>query len=95
MCGIGMKIPELTYGRIGQDALVEVWCHHPTLMALRQSLPAKLEGVCAECLFQAQCLGSCVAENFHQSKRLTAAYWFCEQAEQRGLFPGERLRKTV
>jgi len=95
ICGIGMEIPELTYGRIGQDALMEVWFHHPTLMELRQGLPAKLEGVCAACLFQAQCLGNCVAQNFHQSSRLTAAYWFCEQAEQRGVFPGKRLRQTA
>lgn len=93
MCGIGIQIPELSFGSIGQDALVDVWCHHPMLAVLRKSLPKKLEGVCAECLFQTQCLGSCVAENFHQSKRLTAAHWFCEQAEQCGLFPGERLRK--
>lgn len=95
MCGIGMQIPELSYGRIGQDALVDVWYNHPMLAALRQSLPAKLEGVCAECLFKAQCLGSCVAENYHQSGRLSAAYWFCEQAQQQGIFPGERLRQTA
>jgi SynChlorMet cassette radical SAM/SPASM protein ScmF len=92
MCGIGVQIAELTYGQIGQDALAEVWGRHPMLEKLRQSLPVKLEGVCAECLFQAQCLGSCVAENYHQSGRLTAAYWFCEQAEQAGIFPAERFR---
>jgi SynChlorMet cassette radical SAM/SPASM protein ScmF len=92
MCGIGLQIPELTYGRVGQDALADVWCHHPTLVALRQSLPAQLEGVCAACLFQVQCLGSCVAENYHQSGRLTAAYWFCEQAALAGLFPLVRRR---
>ena len=95
MCGIGIQIPELSYGRIGQDALVDVWYRHPTLRALRQSLPEKLEGVCGACIFQAQCLGSCVAENYHQSKRLTAPYWFCEQAVQRGVFPGERLKQAT
>ena len=95
MCGIGVQIPELSYGQIGQDPLAEVWCSHPMLVALRQSLPVKLEGVCAGCLFQARCLGSCVAENYHQSGRLTAAYWFCEQAEEAGVFPVARLRNTA
>ena len=95
MCGIGVQIPELTYGRIGQDALAEVWCQNPMLNELRQSLPTRLEGVCAECIFQAQCLGSCLAENYHQSRRLTAAYWFCEQADEAGLFSLARLRNDT
>ena len=95
MCGIGIQIPELSYGKIGQDLLVDVWYNHPMLKALRQKLPAKLEGVCADCLFQTQCLGSCVAENYHKSRRLTAAYWFCEQADKCGIFPFERLRQNI
>jgi radical SAM protein with 4Fe4S-binding SPASM domain len=95
MCGIGVQIPELSYGQIGQDALEKVWAEHPMLQTLRQDLPAKLEGVCANCLFQAQCLGSCVAENYHQTRRLTAAFWFCAQAEEAGLFPLARLRNDA
>jgi SynChlorMet cassette radical SAM/SPASM protein ScmF len=95
MCGIGVQIPELSYGLIGQDRLAEVWAEHPMLVQLRESLPAQLEGVCAECLFQAQCLGSCVAENYHQTRRLTAAYWFCAQAAEAGLFPLARLRNDA
>ncbi len=94
MCGIGVQIPELTYGMIGQDKLAEVWVEHPMLLRLRESLPVQLEGVCADCLFQARCLGSCVAENYHQTKRLTAAYWFCAQAVEAGLFPLARLREN-
>ena len=58
----------------------------------RRSLPDDLEGVCGRCILRQRCLGNCVAENYHQARRLTAAYWFCQQAEQAGLFPTARLQ---
>jgi radical SAM protein with 4Fe4S-binding SPASM domain len=94
MCGIGIEIPELVYGKLGIDRVSDIWSNNSTLIALRNNLPGKMEGVCGECIFRQQCLGSCVAENFHQSHRLTAAYWFCEQAQQSGLFPNQRVRNT-
>jgi SynChlorMet cassette radical SAM/SPASM protein ScmF len=95
MCGIGMEIPELCFGQIGVDPITDVWCNHPTLKKLRHSLPGELEGVCGNCVFRYQCLGSCVAENYHQTRRLTAPFWFCQQAKQAGLFPIERLREGM
>ena len=67
MCGIGMEIPELTYGQLGKDRVVDVWRENSPA-AFPPDLPGKLEGVCGECLFRWQCLGSCVAENYHQSR---------------------------
>ena len=37
------------------------------------------------------CLGLCVAQNYYSSGSLWAPYWFCEQAEEAGLFPTSRL----
>jgi SynChlorMet cassette radical SAM/SPASM protein ScmF len=93
MCGIGMEIPELTYGKLGQDKVADVWKDNQVLKELRRDLPDKLEGACAECLFKHQCLGSCVAENYHQSRRLTAPFWFCQQALEAGLLPIQRTAK--
>lgn len=93
MCGIGIEIPELTYGRLGEDRIKDVWLNNVTLNALRQTVPAKLEGICAECIFKNQCLGSCIAENYHQKRRLTAAFWFCQQANEIGIFPPTRSQK--
>jgi SynChlorMet cassette radical SAM/SPASM protein ScmF len=93
MCGIGVEVPELTYGKLGVDSLVDVWCQNPTLVSIRQDLPDKLEGVCRECIFRNQCLGSCVAENYHQSHRLTAPHWFCQQSLSAGFFSSARLVK--
>lgn len=93
MCGIGMEIPELTYGKLGQDSVADIWKDNQVLKDLRSELPGKLEGACAECIFKWQCLGSCIAENYHQSRRLTAAFWFCQQALEAGLLPIQRTAK--
>jgi len=92
MCGIGKEIPELSYGILGVDSVADIWCYNKTLIALRQDLPSKLDGVCADCIFKKQCLGSCVADNYHKSHRLSAPHWFCQQAQQAGLFPSGRVQ---
>jgi SynChlorMet cassette radical SAM/SPASM protein ScmF len=92
MCGIGLEIPQLTYGQLGKDRVLDVWRDNPLLIDLRRDLPGKLEGVCAECLFKNQCLGSCVAQNYYQSQRLTAPFWFCQQAQEMGLLPTQRTK---
>jgi SynChlorMet cassette radical SAM/SPASM protein ScmF len=95
MCGIGMEIPELSYGQLGVDHVVDVWTSNHTLQSLRQDLPDKLEGVCAKCIFKVKCLGSCVASNYHEARRLTAPFWFCQQAYEKGLFPSKRLQDNT
>lgn len=92
MCGIGIEIPELVYGQIGVDRIADVWSNNSTLISLRQTIPDKMEGVCGECIFKQRCLGGCLAENYHQSHRLTAAFWFCQNAQDLGLFPEQRVR---
>jgi radical SAM protein with 4Fe4S-binding SPASM domain len=95
MCGIGMEIPALTYGKLGIDTVQNVWRDNPVLRTLRDDLPDKFEGVCGECIFSRQCLGSCVAENYHQTRRLTSPFWFCDQANELGLFPNARTRNYI
>ncbi|MCU0690162.1 MAG: SynChlorMet cassette radical SAM/SPASM protein ScmF [Polyangiaceae bacterium] len=91
MCGIGTLVTDLCYGQLGVDQLREVWLSHPILTGLRRSIPSQLEGICSRCLLREACLGYCVAENYHHSESLTAPFWFCQQAEILGLFPGTRL----
>ena len=90
MCGIGTEIPELTYGLLGKDKVANIWRNNPVLLDLRKNLPEKLEGVCAKCFFKNQCFGFCIAENYYQSQKMTAGFWFCEQAFQAGVFPKHR-----
>lgn len=93
LCGIGEKVPELVFGKVGKDPLEAVWREHPVLKSMREGLPGRLEGVCSRCLMKRRCLGSCVAQNYYSEGRLWAPYWFCRQAEEEGLFPASRLGK--
>lgn len=94
LCGIGEHVPELVFGLVGRDRLEEVWQDNEVLRALRDGLPTRLEGVCARCLMKHRCLGSCVAQNYYRSGSLWAGFWFCEQAQEAGLFPSSRLAEV-
>ncbi len=87
MCGIGVQIPELVYGQIGVDNLADVWANHPTLVKLREQIPAEFEGICGKCILKNRCLGSCIAQNYFETGSLTGSHWFCRHAEELGLFP--------
>jgi SynChlorMet cassette radical SAM/SPASM protein ScmF len=91
LCGIGEQVPDLVFGEVGKDLLEEVWRENPILKALREGLPERLEGVCSRCLMKQICRGSCVAQNYYRKGSLWAPNWFCEQAEEAGLFPASRL----
>jgi SynChlorMet cassette radical SAM/SPASM protein ScmF len=91
LCGIGEQVPDLIFGSVGKDRLEGVWRENAILKALREGLPERLEGVCSRCLMKQRCLGSCVAQNYYSKGSLWAPYWFCEQAEEAGLFPASRL----
>jgi len=90
LCGIGSHVPELIFGRIGRDPLEDVWKNNAVLNELRSGLPDNLTGVCNNCLMKHLCLGSCIAQNFYRTHSLWAPFWFCEQAEAKGLFPASR-----
>ncbi len=92
LCGIGTTQPELIYGHIIADDLQLVWKENPRLIKLREQIPSKLEGICTLCLHHDICLGMCVANNFHETGKLNAAYYFCRQAREQGLFPMSRQK---
>jgi SynChlorMet cassette radical SAM/SPASM protein ScmF len=91
LCGIGEHVPDLVFGKVGEDLLEEVWRENAILKALREGLPERLEGVCGRCLMKRSCLGQCVAQNYYRNGSIMAPNWVCEQAEAAGLFPASRL----
>lgn len=93
LCGVGVTVPELIYGKLGKDRLGDIWRSAPGLRELRSLIPGGLEGICGNCLHKDLCLGDCLAYNFHESRKLTGAYYFCQRAEERGLFPESRKRR--
>lgn len=92
LCGIGEVIPAMIFGHAAQDPLLGVWRDSPVLNEIREGMPERLEGVCADCLVSQICMGSCIAQNFYAIGSLWGPFWFCDQAYQSGLFPETRLR---
>ncbi|MGB9597889.1 MAG: SynChlorMet cassette radical SAM/SPASM protein ScmF [Candidatus Poribacteria bacterium] len=93
LCGIGENVPELIFGHAKKDRLEDVWNGNPILQEIREGIPMKLEGICGDCLMKARCFGSCVAQNYYRYKRLWAPFWFCEQADEKWLFPKSRTKR--
>jgi radical SAM protein with 4Fe4S-binding SPASM domain len=88
---MGENVPELVFGNARNDRLEDVWKGAPALQEIREGLPHRLTGICAECLLKGTCLGHCIASNYYQSKDLWKPFWYCEQAQKAGLFPQGRL----
>ena len=91
LCGIGETVPEFIFGHAAKDRLEDVWKNNPVLQEIRENLPAKLGGICSNCIMKSICLGSCIAQNYYRSKDLWAPFWYCEEAKKAGLFPESRL----
>jgi SynChlorMet cassette radical SAM/SPASM protein ScmF len=98
LCGIGSRIPELVFGAATRDRLEDVWRTNPILNELREGLPHRLTGACADCVMKSSCLGNCIALNYYRSRSLWAPFWFCEEMRRGGGFPEARsitaLRRT-
>jgi len=90
LCGIGENVPELVFGHAEKESLYDVWKKTSKLNQLRTELPDKLEGICVQCLMKNKCLGSCIAQNYYRNKSFFAPFWFCEEADSKGLFPESR-----
>jgi SynChlorMet cassette radical SAM/SPASM protein ScmF len=94
LCGIGRTIPELVYGRLGEDSIREIWLHHPGILELRRAL-ADVEsypGICGECILAKRCRTGCVAQNFVDGRKLVWPDALCVEAERRGAFPATRKK---
>jgi SynChlorMet cassette radical SAM/SPASM protein ScmF len=91
LCGIGQTVPELVFGHAATDPLRDIWENTPVLIELRKGITHCFEGICSDCLMKKMCLRSCVAQNYYRNERLWAAYWYCEEAYNRGLFPQTRI----
>ena len=94
LCGIGSHVKELCFGHVMEKTLSQAW-QSPLLLEIYEDIPSKFEGVCQRCLLKGVCLGSCLAQNYYRNATLFAPYWFCEEAEAKGLFPKERQYEVL
>ena len=92
LCGIGDIDPGCIFGNAAEEPLEEIWKNNSLLRELREGLTGRFEGICKDCLMKDICLGSCIAQSFYRYKNLWKPHWFCEQANERGLFPSARSR---
>ncbi len=90
LCGVGKNIPELVYGTLDDD-FSDIWNYNESLKKIRDEIPNKITGICADCIFKKECKAYCIANNYHDSGRLNAPHWFCEESYREGLFPTTRL----
>lgn len=100
LCGLSQPAaeggtPELVFGQAGTDPLEQVWKQQPAILMLRSGMPEKLEGVCDRCAMKSACLGNCAVENYLRTGSFWSPHWFCEAAEQAGLFPASRLTENL
>lgn len=93
LCGVGVEVPELVFGHLSTDDLATVWQNAPGLQTLRATVPSGLEGICGNCIHRDDCMGGCIAQNYHNAGRMAAAYGFCDAADSLGLFPTGRKKK--
>ncbi len=97
LCGIGLHIPELTYGYLGQHSIRDIWLNHPTILQLRKNLNDinNYPGICGECKLARLCRTGCVAQNYLDNKKLVSADLLCEKAQQLNHFPETRKNSKV
>ncbi|MHB8810955.1 MAG: radical SAM protein [Desulfobulbaceae bacterium] len=94
LCGIGRNVPDLVYGRLGEDSIRTIWLHHPTLSKLRQVLNDvdTYPALCRECTLARRCRTGCVAQNYINGKQMVWPDALCIAAHQKGLFPATRIK---
>jgi SynChlorMet cassette radical SAM/SPASM protein ScmF len=91
LCGIGSQVPELLFGNAANDRLDVVWKTNEIILELREGIPDRFEGICGRCHMKRICSASCIAQNYYRSRSLWNAYWFCDEAYRKGLFPKTRI----
>jgi SynChlorMet cassette radical SAM/SPASM protein ScmF len=97
MCGIGRSLPELVYGRLGEDSIRSIWLHHPTIIKLRRQLADvnNYPAICRQCTLARYCRTGCVAQNYVNSNQLIWPDALCAEAYKSGLFPKTRQKAPV
>jgi SynChlorMet cassette radical SAM/SPASM protein ScmF len=94
-CGIGRLENDLVLGNVRDKKMSAIWKNSRQLREFRKKMPRSLKGICGACIHKNQCLGSCVAQTYHEKKDLFGAFSFCEAACDKGLFPESRLVRTA
>jgi SynChlorMet cassette radical SAM/SPASM protein ScmF len=96
LCGIGRTMPELVYGKLGQDSIRDIWLNHPAVVRLRNDLMdfANYPELCRNCIFMRKCRTGCVVQNYSNFGRLLWPHTMCLEAHETGRFLDSRKKKN-
>jgi radical SAM protein with 4Fe4S-binding SPASM domain len=94
LCGIGMTHSQLIFGALCHDDIDLVWRKNATLAWLRTTVLHPLQGLCAKCNEYSLCQGHCRAHTLSHFGSVNQVHPLCQDAFEKGLFPGRCLRKT-
>jgi len=96
LCGIGRNIPELCFGKLGQDRIEDIWLNTPVLKRIRRVIVEKdYPDICKNCIHASQCLLHCMAQNYLDFNDLVHPSALCVEAEKRSEFPDSRRRVLI
>ncbi len=94
LCGIGRTMPELVYGRLGQNSIRDIWLNHPAIVKLRNDLMdfENYPELCRNCIFMRKCRTGCVVQNYSNFGKLIWPSAMCIDAQNNGRFSQSRKK---
>ncbi len=97
LCGIGRTMPELAYGKLGQDSIRDIWLNHPAVVKLRNDLMdfSNYPELCRNCIFMRKCRTGCVVQNYSNFGKLIWPHAMCIDAQHNGRFSQSRKKKPL
>jgi SynChlorMet cassette radical SAM/SPASM protein ScmF len=95
LCGIGRTMPELVYGKLGQDSIRDIWLNHKAVVKLRSDLVdfENYPELCRNCIFMRKCRTGCLVQNYSNFGRLIWPHAMCIEAHETGQFSQSRKKK--
>jgi radical SAM protein with 4Fe4S-binding SPASM domain len=87
ICALTRSDPEVLYGNVRTDTLLEVWRRARMGILRQRYLASELGGICGDCRFKDSCKGACRAFAYDHSGDFEAPHPLCAELAERGEFP--------
>ena len=95
ICSLGKQVDKYIFGHVATIDVKDVWENYPLLKEIHDQVHTRLKGICANCIFRRQCLGSCRALALCVYGDFFAPHPQCQQYFDSGKFPQNRLINAV
>jgi SynChlorMet cassette radical SAM/SPASM protein ScmF len=91
ICSLGKQFDKYIFGHVSTIDVKGIWESHPILIDIHESTHTKLKGICSNCIFRQQCLGSCRAEALCVYGDFFEPHPRCQEYYDSGKLPKSRL----